>query len=162
MTAEQKREQIKLALQAGHWVEIEDFDTLIAFCETREYPYVCISDSYKEKGVPFEKAFKIIPRPQYEYKVGDRVMILGARGGLEDNDGRTAVIAHIDSDDDWEHNIRVEYEHELALQDDFNWYISEWLCPLVEDKPEETVEIAGKKYSKKEFETAVKDLKEIK
>lgn len=75
-------EQIKLALQAGHWVEIGHDNGVTTFVHYSErenklitseagrswhpnHLYTCLSESYK-----------VIPRPQYEYKVGQKVVRL--------------------------------------------------------------------------------------
>ncbi len=158
MTNEQKREQVKIALQSGFTVAIKgpfgDF-TLTKYNEVpgRYCEFLESGDKHHDLDFGYYNFdFEILPRTLPELKVGQKVKIITNRSD-DFYPNQVYIVQDVyDNGDGYGNNIGLDNGNDVP---------SEWLCPVIEEEERETITIGENTYDKVEFEEAVKNLKTV-
>lgn len=130
-------QQIKLALQSGFWVKVsvEEDDvmnqyTAIAYDSISDCADFAGERKYDEWNLGDCQSYQIIPRPQHEFKVGDRVKVIYSEFDKKIV-GEAGTIERIGSDTTPWRSVVLKID---SFVRDANVYVNpEWLCPIVED-----------------------------
>lgn len=144
-------QKIKELLELGYEVEVEEVENGVSYVRTVfdyrfgrfSYNHLDGVNCLLEKEFESSKILRIIPKKPKLLEVGRKVKVVET--------GEEFDVASVSPSGYWPRGNRNYFEpHEVI--------------PVYDEETEtqETIEIAGRKYVKSEFEKAVKDLKEIK